>query len=1798
MKRIFLTLMYLMMLCAMPAEAARKVWILGDSTAALQDENGNKRGWAQMLQQFFDAGEIEIIDKAKSGASSKSFYKETAFWPTIKPQIGQGDIVIIQFAHNDEKCGGADGDELNEFFKANPAQQPADWDYSNKYRGTHPSKTFPTYIKAYIDEAKAAGAIPIVVGAICRKYFSGNTITATGQHNLWQKHDRLENGVYTKDYTGMTADDGSMNYSLQAKKVADSYDDVPYIDLTSTTKNMYEGFGADYCTENIFCVTDASKGWQGDGTHPSPFGATLIARQFAQLVKDQCASETDAGKKAVLKLLADHAVLSSEITFSPSTGNLGKAYVGQTLTKAINVSAFSLSDATGTFTFSATGGFLVSTDGQNYSTEVTAGYTGSTLIQTIYVKLDVASKGTITGTLTASCGSLSGSLDLSAEAISLEGGTAVKVFYDLSANTDFTVSGPCNALPETYSNMYAKDYNTMNAKADWTGTEYEGQNPRVQRNCIEGNNWPAGEEDENSSRYIQFGMTAPADVQIAVNKISFYAGGAGGNGMKFKAYYSTSPDFPTGEENTTNFLWQTSMTSNKAYYVSTVPVVSIADGETIYVRLYPYYGSAASGKTFCLKDVTIEGVATDISAPKAEDVTFGLTRELTGTTFAGGTENVKNSSATITVTNISTMDSKGSNQTMKHGSATPTYTVPEGWRNYYAAKGVAVKGAYTDGFYWGVKVSIPENSSFSISSISSDVYGVKNTLTSKFVVKTDLASDGFLYEGGEHAANVENGVCTNTVDVSEEDALKDLTGDIYILMPWYSGSGATYYALKDLSVAGTLMAASQSVKYSLATSVSPADAGTVSATPSGNMIKEGKTVTLTAKKNFGYKFQKWTLNGEDYSTDEQIRFTMDGDKAFVAVFDAVPVYTVRTFVKNDAELSLGSITLSPDDNNGRYEEGTEITATAENSKILNFIKWEDNSTDNPRHITVSGDMDITAEYEVQDFIAVFDASKTQAYAYPTTANYPFPADVTWDGERNAKSLVVKVADGSPAYTQDGGTPVVRNRVGVVTTGLNGLYENGYRTTDIAWQYQFSTKKFTSATFMSQMCAKNNADKTYKAQYSLDGTQFADIDGAVCETSGASKITDFSFDIPAGAMGQELVYIRITGTGAATYGTDSPAGTFDGLEYYQHSESGVGNVYVMGAAEVEDDKEAPVVTGTVPSDNATGVSASGRITISYNERIQAGNLVNGEATLGDKVLSPVWNTRSVSFNYVGLEYGKTYTFTMPAGYVTDRSGNSATAVSLAFTVMERSKPEARIFDAVVDKTLSLGYGESIPATETMPRQYRYIQDAINDAPAASAKPYLIYIKEGYYDDPNPYFNSSYGTRWTDETMTTTERIGGNGKSADGTVKYDDCRIISVNKPNVHLIGQDVDKVIIASDRQDGGDKNNWQKPWYHVNAGATIEVQSGADGFLLSGVTVDNENWTKDCKAGPQALCLNTDADRIVFDGVRARSYQDTYKTNGTFKRAFWNNSTIEGSVDFIYGNGDVWFENTTLDINRDKGGWIVAPNHEKETRWGYVFNNTTITTHYASDPSTYSISFGRPWHEFPKTVFLHTVMELTPIAGYWSETMGGLPALWAIYDIRDKNGNQLPDDLADENGNKVHKDASIKDYYYMDNGTKVTGESKNWLSPSDIASYTVENVMAGDGTGNASTGVWNPLLAVEKTAAPAVKVNGNVATWDADGFAICYVVTVNGKPQAFVTEPVFTGNEGDVVTVQSANEYGILSPMSETVTLGSATDVISIETSGNAHGNANGNMYNVAGQRVSRSTKGILIHKGGKFVNR
>ena len=401
---------------------------------------------------------------------------------------------------------------------------------------------------------------------------------------------------------------------------------------------------------------------------------------------------------------------------------------------------------------------------------------------------------------------------------------------------------------------------------------------------------------------------------------------------------------------------------------------------------------------------------------------------------------------------------------------------------------------------------------------------------------------------------------------------------------------------------------------------------------------------------------------------------------------------------------------------------------------------------------------------------------------------------------------------------------------------------------------------------------------------------------------------------------------------------------------------------------------------------------------------------------------------------------------------------------------------------------------------------------------------------------------------------------------------------MNKPNIHLIGQGADVVTIATDRLDGG-CNDPSRVWYHVDAGAALEVQPQATDFFMQGVTIDNENWTLKHMEGPQALCMNITSDRAVFDEVRARSYQDTYKSNGTYNRQFFHNSVIEGGVDFIYGSGDVWFENCTLDINRKSGGYIVAPNHPAATRWGYVFNNTTITTSYSTIPEDYQVYLGRPWHETPVTVFLHTKMEVKPYDGYWYPTMGGIPRLWAVYDIFDRNGYAM-------------SEYSIEDYYYTDNGQTITGKAKNYLTDDEAATYTIANAMAGDGS-NSSSGVWNPLEVVEKTAIPVLSTSDTKVKWQADEYAICYVVTVNGHVEAFTTTPEYTAKAGDKVTVQSVNVHGALSESSQPTEI--ATGIHTIDNTSHADQPT----YNLMGMPVNDMKHGgVYIRNGKKLIGR
>src|SRR5690606_7954718 len=101
------------------------------------------------------------------------------------------------------------------------------------------------------------------------------------------------------------------------------------------------------------------------------------------------------------------------------------------------------------------------------------------------------------------------------------------------------------------------------------------------------------------------------------------------------------------------------------------------------------------------------------------------------------------------------------------------------------------------------------------------------------------------------------------------------------------------------------------------------------------------------------------------------------------------------------------------------------------------------------------------------------------------------------------------------------------------------------------------------------------------------------------------------------------------------------------------------------------------------------------------------------------------------------------------------------------------------------------------------------------------------------------------------------------------------------------------------------------------------------------------------KQGPPALALYTKGDRFSMKNCYLRSFQDTYFTGGVFTNRYYSvNSRIECAVDYIYGNGNIFFDRDTL-TNVRKGSVIVAPDHSEATLHGYVFRDCIIN----EDPS-------------------------------------------------------------------------------------------------------------------------------------------------------------------------------------------------------------------------------------------------------
>lgn len=570
---------------------AIKVHTIGDSTMATYSESTTvTRGWGQMFQQFFTDA-VTVNNRAKSGASSKSFYEEAAYWESVKKQIQPGDYVLIQFAHNDEKNDGMDGDEVKAYYESIGDQAKAD---ATDYRGTTASGTYKEYLRKYVEETRALGATPVLVGAICRKYFTGSTIRRNGRHDLGDDFSLLTASGITEG-NKVSADDHTYDYPYQMRLVADEMG-VSYVDLTTATKEPYESYGDAKANELLF---------DGDGsTHTSAMGATLIARLCAQLLQKQ-------------GILTEYINLTSDLSVNPSKADLGEAYKGQTVVKEFQISGFDLQPAEGNVTITASKGLQVSADGESYSGSISMSYKEGNMIGTFYARCEFAEEGPINEEITVTSGDKTITIPVTGTSIVLEGGVPVQAYWRLEKDDECEVTGPMNTLGQSYSGMTLQKYSAPNTNTTWPEWTGFDASRKTQRNVIEGESWPAGEIDEVSTRYIEFAVQPAKGTTLKVDSMSMFVCGCGGNGMCCKIYYSKEENFA----NPVNIFEMKSMPANNMQYVCSMPVLSVNEGETLRIRVYPWYNNAATGKTICLSDVTIHGIAVDS--------TTGISSELT-----------------------------------------------------------------------------------------------------------------------------------------------------------------------------------------------------------------------------------------------------------------------------------------------------------------------------------------------------------------------------------------------------------------------------------------------------------------------------------------------------------------------------------------------------------------------------------------------------------------------------------------------------------------------------------------------------------------------------------------------------------------------------------------------------------------------------------------------------------------------------------------------------------------------------------------------------------------------------------------------------------------------------------------------------------------------------------------------------------------------------------------------------------------------------------------------------------------
>ena len=369
---------------------------------------------------------------------------------------------------------------------------------------------------------------------------------------------------------------------------------------------------------------------------------------------------------------------------------------------------------------------------------------------------------------------------------------------------------------------------------------------------------------------------------------------------------------------------------------------------------------------------------------------------------------------------------------------------------------------------------------------------------------------------------------------------------------------------------------------------------------------------------------------------------------------------------------------------------------------------------------------------------------------------------------------------------------------------------------------------------------------------------------------------------------------------------------------------------------------------------------------------------------------------------------------------------------------------------------------------------------------------------------------------------------------------------ISGKNVSLIGQSAEKTIIVTRPAEEG-------------LGKGDLLNNTGEGLYMQDLTLKNDF----AYAGNdgRAASLHDQGTKTICKNVILLSHQDTYYSHKVGGLYYWEGGELHGTVDYLCGNGKVYYNEVKL-VNEQRSSSTITANSEL-----YVFNNCTVENHADK------YNFGRAWSDHPVCIYLNTTL-LDPsklIETRWNTTN----PLNCDYSIAGEYGTK------DESGKNITPAENT--ITFPKEGTTMN----TILDASALETYSIQNVL----------GEWATEAqqqAKQLDAPTNAKYDNGTVTWTpANNGAIAYALFQNGEFVGITEGSSFNVTidpDKDALTIRAANARGGFGPEASVSAIPSVINNVEVDN------NAAGTVYNLQGIRVKDVNKGIYIMDGKKVV--